>query len=126
MHLTPFKAIIQSSLMHLIFEAIIIKTDIGFHQNQLKYSAFSILQEIARESNRIQQSQKVSGLQSTANLYRDPYVGYFLHTAEHQFPCTFPVGGNPTNTIMRTWSMSNRCLATMHFPLIAIACVGQK
>ena len=40
--------------------------------------------------------QKVSGLESTANLYGDPYVGYFRCKVERQFLCAFPVGGNPT------------------------------
>ena len=70
--------------------------------------------------------QKVSSLESTANLYGDPYVGYFRRTAERQFPRGFPVDGNPTNTIMRTCSMSNGRLPTMHFPLVAIACIGQE
>ena len=69
--------------------------------------------------------QKVCGLESTANLYGDPYVGYFRRTAERQFPRAFPVGGNPKNTIMTTRSMCNGHLPAMHFPLV-VAFVSQE
>ena len=69
--------------------------------------------------------QKVSGLESTANLYRDLNVSYIRHTAEHQFLRVFP-SGNCKEHNHETCSMSNRHLPTMNFPLVAIACVGQE
>ena len=77
-------------------------------------------------SSTIYSVQKVSGLESTANMYVDLYIRYFCRTAGCQFPRAFLLGGNPTNTIIRMCSMSNRRLPAMNFPLIAIACVDQE
>ena len=74
---------------------------------------------IPLDSTRFHRDQKVSGLESTANLYGDPYISYFFRTVERQFHRAFPVGGNHT-------LMSNRRLPAMHFPFVAITWIGQE
>ena len=69
--------------------------------------------------------QKVCGLESTVNLYKDLNVSYIHHTAERQFLHTFPCG-NCKEHDHEMCSMSNRHLSTLNFPLITIACLGQE